>query len=335
MEMTMRAMLFALTVALLLPVGARAQAAQPPYLLSVSFYTPTLDQWTDETVERLMSTPYDRMAAIVESAYAGGAPPTLQQFESALSAIAQKKPQKHLWPWVFLNRIMGHSRSEANAAVRERPVEGKEFKGLDLDGKHGALPRFYETWRLSLRLARRLGAPGIVFDPECYSDYGCYAMSYVVQCAGIPKSAAAAAVRRIGARMADIVGEEFPQAVIFSLLTQFEQDSPGVGMVPTLFDGMLRRAIEKSVPLTVVDGGEPVGYGFVDLRQFQRQHNLRLAAVSETLMPVGRLLPRRQRYRLAPDGRRRQDADNLSVARKRPAETPGLSRAAPAHCPPA
>ncbi|MBM4084433.1 MAG: hypothetical protein FJ272_06560, partial [Planctomycetes bacterium] len=72
----------------MLPLTTFADEGKPPYLLSVSFYGPSLSQWTAETAANLEATPYDGAAATVRSGYDTGPAPTPAEFEAALKAVA-------------------------------------------------------------------------------------------------------------------------------------------------------------------------------------------------------------------------------------------------------
>jgi len=253
------------------------------YLLSVSFSVPMLDEWTVETVKQFNATPYHGIAARIHSGYAKTAAPTTEKFSSAVHAIRSTvAPDKEVLPWVFLDAIVAFNpaQSHRNAPKSARNIA---LKGIDLDDKAGLLSEFYKTWRTALKLAKGLSASGIVLDPEAYSDYGAYSINYLSAASGKTKDEVRECLSQIGARLADITKEEFPDAIIWSVFTRFELGSPGYMTIPCIFDGMLRRAIERNIPLKLVDGGETVGYAFIDLDDLKRRHDLRMMKVARYL----------------------------------------------------
>lgn len=263
--------------------GTVAPEAIGPHLISVSFSVPSLEKWTDEVCRAAAATPYEAIGVRLHGAYEVGPAPTVEQFAEAVERVRSLAPGK-VWPWVFLNRMIARSASGGHRSAPKVENEAeKAFAGMDLDGSGGALERFLEIWRTSLKLSRRLGAKGIVFDAEAYSDYGVNEMARLAGMRGISVPEARRQLGQVGAKMADICGEEFPEVVILSLFTQFERGSGLATMAQTLFDGLLRRAVEKRLPLELVDGGETVGYCMLNLAQLKRQHDARAWRLHEAV----------------------------------------------------
>jgi len=278
----------AVCLLVLLSAFAGGEEKDVTYLMSVSFSVPSLDKWTEETVKQFHATPYDGIAANVGGSHVFGPLPKIEDFSRAAELIASsaKGEQRHVWPWIFLNRIIAPDPERGHRAWPKKRA-GARFRGIDLDGSAGALKNFYGIWRMSLRLAKQLGSPGIVLDPEAYSDYSVASIRYLSKASGKSPDEVTALLRGIGARLADITKEEFPDAIIWTLFTRFESDPDLSTMTPILFDGLLMRAKEKNIPLTLVDGGETVGYAFINLQNLRRHHDLRALQVSRYVEKYG------------------------------------------------
>lgn len=255
--------------------AAPIAAADAPHLISVSFAVPALDAWTAETVQRALDSPYEAFAVRLHSAYGVGPAPTVDAFGAAIERVRAAGGAGHVWPWIFLDRIIARSARAHPSAPKPEAEQEKAFAGMDLDGGGGALGPYLDLWRTALRVARRLEARGVVFDAEAYSDYSVYDLPKLATLRGADIDTVREQVRTIGAVMADIAAEEFPDVVILSLFCRFEQQSPFTGTMPALFDGLLQRALERDLKLLLVDGGETVGYCFRNLDTLKRTHDAR------------------------------------------------------------
>jgi hypothetical protein len=88
-----------------------------------------------------------------------------------------------------------------------------------------------------------------------------------------------AKLKAVGAKMAEVVGEEYPGAVIWSLYTRFrlQEGMIGGGAVlgsaqAAILAGLLERAKEKRIPLTLIDGSEDeIGYLNASLDDLKRK----------------------------------------------------------------
>lgn len=253
----------------------------------MSFSVPQLDAWSEATTQSAAATPYDGVAAPLRSAYDVGPAPTVSEFAGAAGVIRRQAPGL-VWPWVFLNRMV----ADSSGAQRRAGSTGGEalvgFAGVDLDGAGGALGPFLETFRTALKVARMVGAPGIVLDPEAYSDYRIYDLTALARMRGTDPMTIRAQVDAVGSRLADIAGQEFPDVVILALSTKYDRPNPWSGFIPTLIEGLLLRVQSTGVPLTLVDGGESVGYCARDLADLRRRHEVR----RERLAPVMSRFPK-------------------------------------------
>src|SRR5665213_848547 len=147
-------------------ISARAQSAKTSatpdhYLLLVN--TAMAGQMNAQKLMQFDRSPYDGLAVSFSDAYDVSPVPTLASIESQLASW-KKYTSKQIWPWIYVNRMVGANGMEGNELTKVPYFQ--KFQGLDLDGKAGAQDDFLENWRNGLRAARDSGVPGIVFDLE-------------------------------------------------------------------------------------------------------------------------------------------------------------------------
>jgi hypothetical protein len=87
-------------------------------------------------------SPYDGMAVSFSDAYDTSPPPSVAQMESQIAGW-KKSTAKDIWPWVYLNRMIGVNNAEGNQSTKSPYFQ--RFEGLDLDGKAGAQNDFLEN----------------------------------------------------------------------------------------------------------------------------------------------------------------------------------------------
>jgi hypothetical protein len=116
-------------------------------------------------------SPYDGLAVSFAGAYDPSPVLTLAPMQTQIASW-KKSTRKDIWPWVYLNRMIGANDAEGNPLTKVPYFQ--RFQGLDLDGKAGAQNDFLENWRNALRLAKQTGVPGIVCDLEFYNNYKAY-----------------------------------------------------------------------------------------------------------------------------------------------------------------
>jgi hypothetical protein len=238
-------------------VGLEAAEELPrPYLMLVTFGAPQLGAWTEESLKVLNESPYAGVASEIVGAYDTEPVPTRAAFDDAVAAL-RKQAKKHVWPWVFSNRFIGRSEEGPAHSGAADSDYFRRIQGWDLKDKAGAQSDFYALWRLALRLARDLDAPGVVLDLEAYNDYRTYNVNTLAEQTGQSAQEVIADLRTMGRQMAVIVAEEYPQAIVWTLFTYL-----GAGTTPDyLCQGLLEEAKQRDLPLKVVDGGEaPLGY---------------------------------------------------------------------------
>jgi hypothetical protein len=278
-----------------------------PYLLLVTFATVPMKNFDVDKSKVLGMSPYHGIAVRL-----------MYQYDTRLispsdftSHLASMKTQtdKHIWPWIFFNRFVGYDKeSRASSKDSDHPYF-RRIKTIDLQNKAGALEDFYSIWETSLILAKRFGSPGIVVDPEAYNNKNAHNFAYLVNRTGKTREEIQNLMRSIGSRLADIVNETYPEAVIWSLFTGLGSLSPSPFPNPNndqepfayLFLGMLERCKKNNYRMTLISGGESTGYCFKSLQDLKQTmerrqeafksyvasyHNLKLAG---TITPWDKL----------------------------------------------
>jgi hypothetical protein len=220
-------------------------------------------------------SPYDGLAVSLADAYDTSPVFFLAPMEAQI-ARWKNSTAKDIWPWVYLNRMIGANDAEGNKYSMVPYFQ--RFQGLDLDGKAGARNDFLENWRNALRLAKETGVPGIVCDLEFYNNYKAYDLAELSRMSSMPQEDLLIALRQLGAQMADIGATEYPGATLWFLFTGFTRpDYRVIDGKPYFFaatyivDGLLDQIRRNHLPVRVLSGGE-VGLGYChssvdDLRQ--------------------------------------------------------------------
>ncbi len=234
-----------------------------PYLALFTFQRAELGTITDDQLRILEASPFDGMAVWCLDCRSTETPPALAELGPRLEHL-RNNTTKHVWPVAFLNRIIEQTPETTPPGQADPDPEFAKIRGLDLDDEAGALSAFLLSWRLSLQIARELGAPGVCLDPEFYNDHALENIARLAQRRGERDSETLAKLRAVGARMADIVGEEYPGAVVWTLFTRLCGPSGWINGAPGhLLKAFLDRANETSIPLALVDGAEEstsIGY---------------------------------------------------------------------------
>jgi len=268
--------------------GHPASGSLPkPYLMLVTFGAPRLKGWSEAEIAMINASPFDGVASIVVGAYDDDPVPAEAEFEQAIATL-RAGLRKHVWPWCFSNRLIGR-KGEArhhSSAPKEGGTYFGRIVGMDIDNQAGALGDFLDIWRLSLRLAKKLQAPGVVLDLEAYNDYSTYDIRYLASTRGETLERVRERLIAIGAQMADIVAQEYPTAIIWSLFTRLDAplSTPGA-----MCEGILQQAKQKSIPLRLIDGGE-TNVGYYNPSVEVLRHRLEMA--EQHLAPYLREYPR-------------------------------------------
>jgi hypothetical protein len=243
------------------------------YLMLVN--TAMANQMDVRKLAQFERSPYDALAVSFSDAY--DASPVISLAPMQLQIASWKKSTtKTIWPWVYLNRMIGANDAEGNVLTKVPYFQ--RFRGLDLDGRAGAQNDFLEEWRNALRLARKTGVPGIVCDLEFYNNYKAYDLAELARMTFMSRQDVLDALRKIGARMAESAAQEYPGATLWFLFTGFTRSDfrviegrPYFLAATYIVEGLLAEIRERHFPLRVLSGGE-VGLGYChasveDLRQ--------------------------------------------------------------------
>jgi len=220
------------------------------------------------------------------SAYDTDPVPERDELGAAVEAI-RGGSRKHVWPWVFTNRFIGRGEGPAHDGAPDAEYF-RRIRGWDLNNETSALADFYAIWRLSLRLARDLEAPGVVLDLEAYNDYRTYDVDCLAQLRGESADRIVSQLQAVGCELARIVVEEYREAVVWSLFTHLGAEDAA----EHICRGMLEALAAADAPAVLVDGGEmPLGYYSPSAEALERK----LASFADTLRPFMDQFPRHLR----------------------------------------
>jgi len=252
------------------------------YLLLVTFSFDFLT-FTPPMVSEFQKSPYHAIAVPVVSAYDTGRIPSIEDLRAQITQFTTLTT-KHIWPWIFLNRMVGTNLAEKNAHAQVPYFLG--IKGADLDNSTGAQNDFFQVWRVGLQAAKALGSPGVVFDPEFYNDYAAYKIPELARQTGKTPDEVMQLLRGVGAHMADIAQEELPGAKILIFFTGLGRpgwytEGPASYYLSSAYVamGLLERIKQSGYRLTVISGGEVgLGYCHSSLEQMQMKIDNRFKA---------------------------------------------------------
>jgi hypothetical protein len=246
------------------------------YLMLVSFAL-RISNIQGDQVEALKNSPYDGIAVIYVAAHGHaeldhGA--LIRQFQRVADQTG-----KPIWPWIFLNRIIGIPVASGDSGEEKDKSYFARIKGWDLFGDQGELAAFLDIWRGSLRAARAAGAPGIVFDPELYNNRDTQKVSNLAEQMDKSEDEVKAGLQSLGAKLADITAQEYPDAVIMSLFSGLTRQPFDYAIhdfdyrsYTYLTIGFLDRCKQKGYKLTLVSGGEiEMGYCYSNLKGMKKQ----------------------------------------------------------------
>jgi hypothetical protein len=210
-------------------------------------------------------SPYDGLAVSFQDAYDTSPVLSVPSMEARI-ADWKKSTTKDIWPWVYVNRMIGGKDAEANEYAKVPYFQ--RIQGLDLDDNAVAQMDFLRNWRNALRVAKDTGVAGIVFDPEFYNNYKAYDLGELSRLRGQSPQEVLKLLKQVGARMADAAAAEYPGATLWFMFTGFTRpDYRVVDGQPTYFaatyivEGLLDRIQQRHLPIHVVTGGS-VGLGY-------------------------------------------------------------------------
>jgi len=250
------------------------EAADPEhYLLLVT--SVLITKFTSQSVALIDRSAYDGVAVPFLHAYDASAIPSAVEMTSKI-AEWKKTTGKDLWPWIYLNRMVGVNPSQRRQFETRWPYFLK-IQGADLEDKAGARSEFLQYWCNSLRAAKAVQAPGIVVDLEFYNYHEEYNVGLLARETGKKPQEVVDLLRQVGQRMMDIVATEYPTATLWFLFTDLAEE--GFATVGTesfypspayVVQGLLDRAQRSRAPLKVISGGEvSLGYCSASLDQLR------------------------------------------------------------------
>ncbi len=126
------------------------------YLMLVN--TAMASKMDSQKMAQFDRSPYDGLAVSFADAYDTSSIVSVAAMEAQMSGW-KKSTTKDIWPWVYLNRMIGVNDAEGNAPSKVPYFQ--RFRGVDLDNSAGAQKDFLENWRNALHMARDTGVPGI------------------------------------------------------------------------------------------------------------------------------------------------------------------------------
>jgi len=228
------------------------------YLLLVN--TAIASMMDEARFRQFDKSPYDGLAVAFLHAYDTSEAP------SPATMVAQIKQwkeytKKDIWPWVYVNRMIGYSPAENNSHADTSYF--RKIEGADLGDKSGARSDFLAVWKNFLAAARDSRAPGIVCDLEFYNYYKQYDIGELARNTGKSPAETAGSLKALGAEMARAADDIYPGAVLWFLFTGFTHPGyktyDGVPYYPSptyIAMGLLDEIVQKRLRLRVFTGGE-------------------------------------------------------------------------------
>ena len=243
-----------------------------PYLLLVSFYSGEIEKFDSKKIDASNDTPYTGIAVPLLNAYSSS---LLEEDNLKNTAIKIKKAtNKHIWPWIFFNRVVGYKKDERSASIAGNQEYFRKIKGLDIYNESGAMSDFLLIWKLALRTAKDLGSPGIVIDPETYNNYKYGRVRNLASAIMKSEEEVKERLQQVGKILADITAAEYPEAILWFLYTGLG-DTSGAWknsvqfQYPTIkyiIEGLLEAGKDRKADFKIVSGGElSLGYCYETL----------------------------------------------------------------------
>jgi hypothetical protein len=132
-------------------------------------------------------------------------------------------------------------------------------RGIDINDLYGGLTQWLIQWTMALTKAKQINSPGIIFDPEIYSN-DALGLTTNAALSGLTQNELEAGLQAIGAQMIDIANNIYPTVTIldlFGMVSPTAQNGSYLTCVDYyLATGMLARAKETASQITYVAGGE-------------------------------------------------------------------------------
>lgn len=233
---------------------------------------------TSDKLSEFNKSPYDGIAVAFWHAYDTANAPSAAEMNSKI-AEWKKFTKKDIWPWIYINRILGVDKMETDqySGYAKNPYF-QRIQGADLDDKTGAMFDLLQFWRNNLRSASDSRAPGVVVDLEFYNYHKEYDVAVLARQTGKSPADTVQSLRQLGSRLADIAAAEYPDAVLWFFFTGFGypelsiiDKQPYYGSPAYIAMGLLDEIQSKHFHLRVLSGGETtLGYCHDSLQQLQQ-----------------------------------------------------------------
>jgi hypothetical protein len=249
-----------------------ANSVRTHYLLLVN--TAIARLLTPADLAEFDRSPYNGLAVAFWHAYDSSPAPTAAEMVKSI-ADWKKISQKDIWPWIYINRMIGVDETEPNPYTKDPYFH--RFEGADLDDKAGALSDFLQYWQNALSAAKSSGVAGIFCDLEYYNYHKEYDINEMSRRTGKNPAQIATLLRQLGARMATTAAAQYPDATLWFAFTGFGYPQfkiiDGQAYFPTpayIAMGLLDEIRAKHLRLRVISGGEgSLGYCHESLDQFR------------------------------------------------------------------
>lgn len=171
-----------------------------------------------------------------------------------------KTSSKQFWPRLYRNVL---------SQCDDPEKQCYNITEVDIYNEAGVLEEYYSLIDLALRIARETNAGGIVIDPEDYSTLSGYGISSLAEAKNKTEQQIIDRCLEIGAEIADIINNQYPEAVIWYLFIRTMNTTDSY-----IAQGLLARARDMNYQFTVIEGGEHnVWYPHVSLKDTRNKLN--------------------------------------------------------------
>lgn len=260
------------------------------YLLLVN--TAISSMLDESKLRQFDKSPYDGLAVAFLHAYDTSDVPSAPSITATIKQW-RNYTAKDIWPWIYLNRMLGFSAAENNSHA-DVPYFRK-ITGLDLDNKNGARGDFLALWRNYLLAARDARTPGVVCDLEFYNYYKLYDIGELALVSAKTPAEMAVSLQALGAEMAQVADQTYPDATLWLLFTGLThpgyktiQGTPYFPSPTYIAIGLLDEISRKHLRVKVLSGGEgSLAYCHQSLREFQDAVTKRQSDFAATLAKYG------------------------------------------------
>lgn len=266
-----------LVVALWSPPRVCSASSLEGYWLLVTF-----DQVnTPEHIAAIRTSSFNGIAYPLVPAYYDARTPSYSTLSETYSRLHQAT-QRDIWPWVFINRIVGVSQQNPNPQANSAYFHS--IRGMALRSGSKPLHDFLSDWRTALMVAREIHSPGVVLDLEFYNNPSiAYAISRLSESLGEPPAQAALRLRSLGIIMGKIVLQTYPDASIWILNSALDNSADQRINGQSYFQprgeiaiGLLSTLAQSKSAAQVIDGGEDsLGYCHANLNGLNREISTR------------------------------------------------------------